>query len=129
MIIEHIALWAEDIELLKDFYVRYFGATAGDRYHNPVKNFTSYFLSFPDGGSRLELMCSPEHMRHTAGGLGYAHIAISVKTENQVDLLTEKMRNEGVTILGVPRRTGDGYYESVIEDPENNLIEIVSENS
>ena len=37
MRIEHIALWAEDIERLKDFYVRYFGATAGDRYHNPVK--------------------------------------------------------------------------------------------
>ena len=56
MRIEHIALWAEDIELLKDFYTRYFGAVAGDRYHNPVKNFTSCFLKFPDGGSRLEIM-------------------------------------------------------------------------
>ena len=63
MRIEHIALWAEDIELLKDFYTRYFRAVAGDRYYNPVKNFTSYFLKFPDGGSRLEIMNSPELLR------------------------------------------------------------------
>lgn len=49
MRIEHIALWAEDIELLKNFYIRYFGAVAGDRYHNPVKDFTSYFLTFYRG--------------------------------------------------------------------------------
>lgn len=131
MRIEHIALWAEDIELLKDFYIRYFGAVAGDRYHNPVKDFTSYFLTFTEGGSRLEIMNSPELVRKTMDGksLGYAHIAISVKADNEVDCLTEEMRNEGVTILGEPRRTGDGYYESIIEDPEGNIIEIVSENS
>jgi lactoylglutathione lyase len=29
-------------------------------------------------------------------------------------------------LLGEPRRTGDGYYESVILDPEGNRIEITS---
>lgn len=89
------------------------------------------FLTFTEGGSRLEIMNSPDLVRKTINGksLGYAHMAISVKADNEVDCLTEKMRNESVTILGEPRRTGDGYYESIIEDPEGNIIEIVSENS
>lgn len=76
-------------------------------------------------------MNSPDLVRKTIDGksLDYAHMAISVKADNEVDCLTAKMRNEGVTILGEPRRTGDGYYESIIEDPKGNIIEIVSENS
>ncbi len=27
-------------------------------------------------------------------------------------------------IAGAPRTTGDGYYESVVLDPEKNIIEI-----
>jgi predicted enzyme related to lactoylglutathione lyase len=30
----------------------------------------------------------------------------------------------GHEIIGDPRRTGDGYYESVVLDPEGNRIEI-----
>ena len=56
MRIEHIGLWTTDLERTRQFYETYFGAVAGERYENPVKQFASYFLTFPDGGARLELM-------------------------------------------------------------------------
>jgi lactoylglutathione lyase len=58
--------------------------------------------------------------------LGLAHIAVSAGSREKVKQLTERLDNDGFTILSKPRITGDGYYESVILDPENNIIEIVS---
>ena len=55
---------------------------------------------------------------------GYAHIAISVGSEAAVNQLTEKLRADGHTITGEPRRTGDGYWESVVLDPDGNSLEL-----
>ncbi len=52
------------------------------------------------------------------------HFAISVGSRERVDELTEKIRSGGFKIVGEPRTTGDGYYESVVRDPEGNLVEI-----
>jgi lactoylglutathione lyase len=52
------------------------------------------------------------------------HLAFSTGSKEKVDALTERLRNDGFEIIGAPRTTGDGYYESVILDPENNIIEI-----
>lgn len=126
MKIEHLAIWVKDLERLRDFYVTSFGAVAGNRYHNPAKNFTSYFLSFDDG-PRLELMHKPHISNKLYRGeeyLGLVHFAISVGTWQKVDALTEHLRNSGFEIVGEPRTTGDGYYESVVLDPEGNRIEI-----
>ncbi len=127
MKIEHIAIWSRDIEKLKDFYIHYFCASASERYFNPKKNFQSYFLSFDDG-CRLELMQMPgipddlnnKHLQST----GIIHFAISVESKEAVDTLTELLRQDGFEIAGEPRTTGDGYYESVIFDPEGNRIEV-----
>lgn len=126
MEINHVAVWATDIEALKNFYVSYFGATASPCYHNHVKNFTSYFLKFPGGSTRLEIMNVPEIIDHEESGKfkGLCHIAISVGSKEKVDKLTENMRATGVAVLGNPRHTGDGMYESVISDPEGNLVEL-----
>ena len=127
MKIEHIAIWAKDIEKLKDFYTRYFQATAGSKYFNVKKNFQSYFLTF-EGNCRLELMQMPEIQARTNDlhnqFLGLNHMAISVGSKESVDVLTERLRKDGFEILGEPRTTGDGYYESVLADPEGNRIEI-----
>jgi lactoylglutathione lyase len=125
MRIEHVALWVKDLEAMRRFYEHYFGARSGDKYHNPEKQFTSYFLSF-HSGCRLELMHRPdvsERMNH-ATHTGLTHFAMSVDTEEQVRLLTEQLRRDGYVVLSEPRTTGDGYYESVIGDPEGNRVEI-----
>jgi len=128
MKIEHIAIWVKDLELMKGFYETYFDAKAGEKYHNPTKNFTSYFLSF-DEGSRLELMHRPEIEDVKKGSqefIGITHFAVSIGSKEKVDLLTERLRKDGYTIVGEPRTTGDGYYESVVLDPEQNRIEITA---
>ncbi len=127
MKIEHVAFWVADLEKARDFYVNYFDMIASEPYHNPAKKFTSYFLSFKDGGARIELMHRPDIIiTNGQRGLvtGITHLAISVGSKEQVDLLTERLREDGFTIAGEPRTTGDGYYESVVLDTEGNLVEI-----
>lgn len=127
MRIEHVAIWAKDIELLRTFYSKYFNCTSGEKYFNPRKNFESYFLSF-ENGARLEVMQMPGISERSAEAseqfIGITHLAISVGSKEIVDALTEKLREDGYEIVGEPRTTGDGYYESVVLDPENNRIEI-----
>jgi lactoylglutathione lyase len=127
--IEHIALWTPDIERLVDFYSKYFNATAGQRYVNPAKGFESRFLSF-EGGARLEVMQSSvvEPVKHAPGAqrMGLTHLAVAVGSESGVDELTNRLRRDGYEALDGPRRTGDGYYESVILDPDGNRIEITA---
>jgi len=126
MHIDHIAIWTRDLDRVKDFYVRYFSCTAGDRYVNPLKKFSSYFLSFKNG-ARIEIM-KRDDINGEKGGeeLGLAHIALNTGSREEVDRLTEQLEGDGVRIIGKPRITGDGYYESVILDPEGNIVEIVS---
>jgi lactoylglutathione lyase len=127
MKIEHIAIWVKDLERMRAFYENYFGARSNELYHNPVKQFQSYFLSF-DSGCRLELMHSPKIKDHNKDyekqSLGIIHLAISVGGRKQVDDLSIKLQSDGYMLVGKPRVTGDGYYESVVLDPENNIIEI-----
>ncbi len=124
MRIEHIALWVKDLEKMKEFYSLYFKAQASEKYYNPLKQFSSYFLSFEDG-ARLEIMNKPGLESSLQPMIsGWAHIAFSAGSKEAVDNLTDRLKSEGYTILGEPRTTGDGYYESVILDPEGNQIEI-----
>ncbi|NLF49954.1 MAG: hypothetical protein GX577_02345 [Leptolinea sp.] len=124
MRIDHIACWTDNIDRLADFYARYFNAQIGPLYQNPAKQFSSCFLSFPDGG-RLEIMHSPSIHHHIAGEhTGFIHLAISVGSPEEVDRLTETMYGDGVPVLDGPRHTGDGYYESIVNDPDGNRIEI-----
>lgn len=126
MKIEHLAIWAEDIELLRRFYMKYFNMDCGDKYVNAKKKFTSYFLSFGEDKTRIELMHIPDMKDPLSRGnlKGLAHWAISVGGKSEVDALTERLREEGYTVASEPRTTGDGCYESAVLDPEGNHIEI-----
>jgi len=126
MTIEHVAIWSPDIERLRRFYERYFGARANARYTNKLTLFQSYFMTFA-GGARLELMQRPDVGSPNERGEerpGYAHLAISVGGEQAVKDLTARLVADGYVRLSGPRRTGDGYYESVVLDPDGNRIEI-----
>ncbi len=127
MKLEHIALWTYQLEQLKEFYVGFFEANLDAHYRNENKNFESYFLSFK-GGARLELMTMPDIPADTstpqAQRTGLIHMAFDVGSPEAVDALTQKVEDAGYEVLGRPRTTGDGYYESVVLDPDQNMIEI-----
>ncbi|SOD97675.1 VOC family protein [Spirosoma fluviale] len=130
MKIEHLAIWVRDLEKMRTFYETYFAASSNDKYVNTVKGFSSYFLTFPAGGARLEIMQMagiPDSQNNAlAQFTGIIHFALSAGSEAAVDALTNRLRTDGFAVVGEPRRTGDGYYESVILDPEENRIEIVA---
>lgn len=124
MRIEHVAILVSDLERMREFYEKYFQCQSNEKYHNAVKGFESYFLTF-ESGARLEIMRRidvTEQIPHEL--LGWAHIAISLGSRELVDELTIKLQQDGYIKVNGPRTTGDGYYESVIEDPEGNLIEL-----
>ena len=126
--IEHIAIWTDDLERLRAFYERYFGGRAGERYENETTGFRSYFLDL-GGGVRLELMQMPAVAEQTPRDqqrLGWAHVAFALGSEEAVDDLTDLLRSDGYAILDGPRRTGDGYYESVVCDPDGNRVELTA---
>ena len=129
MKIEHLVVWVRDLEKMRTFYEEYFEAKSNEKYVNQKKQFSSYFLSF-DSGCRLELMHNPVVAQNIAEmpvqRLGLIHFAITAASREQVDKLTEQLRKDGYKVIGEPRTTGDGYYESVILDPENNQIEITA---
>lgn len=127
MKIEHLAVWVEDLEQTRDFYTKYFDATSGPYYRNMKKNFESYFLYFGTSQTRLELMQMPgiaPHKGQRGFHQGIAHFAISVGSKEKVHDLTDRIRNDGYIVFSEPRTTGDGYYESVVLDPEGNYLEI-----
>lgn len=122
--IAHVAVYANDLEKTKDYYVKFFNGTSNEKYQN-AKGFSSYFITF-DGGACLEVMghteltiCKPEDMRS-----GYSHIAFSVGSKENVLRLTEEITCAGYTLLSPPRTTGDGYFESCVSDPDGNRVEI-----
>ena len=97
MKIEHIAIWTSDLEKMKDFYLHFFELESNEKYYNPKKEFSSYFLSFEEG-ARIELMHRPdisEFMDNMDAQLGLTHFAISVGSKEKVDALTETIRKNG----------------------------------
>ena len=127
MKIDHIGIWVKDLDIMIDFYTKYFKGVAGEKYHNPLKKFTSCFIQFP-AGARIELMHNPDilpvNMPEQAQHRGYIHISFSLGSENDVEWLTKNLEMDGFKILDGPRRTGDGYYESLVLDPEGNRVEL-----
>ena len=125
MKIEHVAMYVNNLEAARDFFVKYLGGRSNDVYHNPGTGFRSYFISFEDG-ARLEIMNKPKmpDLEKDLNRTGYAHIAFSVGSKEAVDQLTGTLRTAGYRVVSGPRTTGDGYYESCIIAIENNQIEI-----
>lgn len=125
MKIEHVAMYVNDLEKARNFFVKYFGAKSNEGYHNPKKQFRSYFLSF-DGEARLEIMNKAEQVdsEKNLAATGFIHLAFSVGGKEKVDDLTAQLKSDGYEVISDPRTTGDGYYESCILDFEGNQIEI-----
>jgi lactoylglutathione lyase len=130
MKLEHVAIWTEDLERLKDYYVKYFGGKSNDKYFNPTKNFESYFLTF-ESGARLEIMKKPDIPTNLNDTIikqhqGIIHLAFGVETMVEVEGKLKELQQNGYQILSGPRKTGDGYYEFETLDPDNNRLEVTT---
>jgi lactoylglutathione lyase len=124
MLIDHVAVWVRDLELMRAFYTEALGGVNGDLYENPATGFRSYFVSLGEG-ARLELMYRPALRPSPAEvAAGYAHIALALGSRDAVDTAVAALRGRGVPIESEPRVTGDGYYEAVVLDPEGNRVEL-----
>lgn len=132
MKLEHIAIWTDNIELLRNYYVSFFDGQSNEMYINPKTQFQSYFISF-ESGARLEIMSMPNIPDNTndtinAQHKGIIHIAFSVDTKQEVDAKAALLQANGFDILNGPRVTGDGYYEFVTLDPDKNRLEVITRN-
>lgn len=127
MHITHIAIWTKDLEAMKAFYTQYFNGISNEKYVNPIKKFESYFIRFEDG-AQLELMRKESECKPTYSDerLGLTHFAFKLCSKEAVVALTERLRSDGFSIVGEPRTTGDGFFESVVLDVEGNRIELVA---
>lgn len=124
--IAHVAIYTSDMERLRAFYMEYFDAESNEKYQNKA-GFSSYFLTFGNG-VKLEIMSHTglEQRKAADRVAGISHIAISVGSQDNVISVTDRIVNDGYTLLSPPRTTGDGYFESCIADPDGNRIEIVA---
>lgn len=124
MKIEHIAIWVKNLDNIKNFYETFFEAKSSELYYNKNTGFKSYFIKF-NNEIRLELMSNNKISKKSdCNSLGYAHISISLGSKEKVDEFTKFLKDNGINIISEPRITGDGYYESIITDPEGNKIEL-----
>lgn len=126
MRIHHIAIWTFRLEELRDFYIRYFNGRSNGKYTNPKTGFESYFIHFDDGAAielmrRADIQGTPAEADRT----GLTHLALAFPGEQDVLRITEQLRSNGHIIAGEPRTSGDGYFESVILDPDGNRVECV----
>ena len=127
MNIEHVAIYVNNLEVEKDFFVKYFGAKISDEFGYFPNGFACCFLAF-NNGLLLEIwhvngMFDPKKAKYRSG---YHHIALNVGDKNAVNNLTQQMEDDGVYIVAAPRLTGDGYYASIVTDPEGNEIELLA---
>ena len=125
MKLEHVAMFVNDLESARDFFVKYLGGRSNDGYHNPKTDFRSFFISFDDG-ARLEIMNKPgmSDIEKPLNRTGYVHLAFSVGSKEKVDELTDRLIKDGYELISGPRYTGDGYYESCVVAVEGNQVEI-----
>ena len=130
MTLEHVAIWTDNLEQLKDYYTKYFGGIPNDKYTNENKQFHSYFISF-NSGTRLEIMTMPNIPTNLNDTVikqhkGIIHLAFGVNTKQEVEEKAAQLKGDGFEILSGPRKTGDGYYEFETLDPDNNRLEVTA---
>lgn len=129
MKLHHTAIWVNDLEKIREYYMKHFGATSNDMYTNQTTGFRSYFLTFESGG-KLEVMSRediPDNLNDIIGKQhkGYIHLAFMVNSNDEVDAKARELQEAGYPVLRGPRVTGDGYYEFETIDPEGNRLEVL----
>lgn len=121
MKIDHVAMYVNDLEAEKDFFVKYFNATASSKYTTFRGDFSNYLLRWSDG-SRLEIMTDTSaDAKKASYRTGINRFYFLADDRKEVDDIMNKLAADGV-IVEIPRENAEGYYESVVVDPEGNEI-------
>ena len=125
MTISHIAVYVNDLDGAKNFFMKYLSASIVMEYKNERTGFRSVFLAF-EGGAGVELMNRPRmsDLPKDALRTGYSHLSFSLGGRDKVDALTERLAADGYETLSGPRMTGVGRYESSVRGFEGNLLEL-----
>ena len=128
MRLDHVALWTNQPEEVKTFYEKFFEGNVESSHSDPDSQFRSYFIRF-ENQVRLEVMQMPgvaDNLNHPAERqhLGLIHVSFSVHSRKEVDALTEMIGSEGYQVIDRGVEYPDGYYESVVLDPNGNRLEI-----
>ena len=124
MQIKCISMWTQNLEGMKYFYVKFFGAEAGALYNNEKAGFECYLLTFKRG-LVVELMRRADvKTRPVRPYIGITGLAFKAGTMKEVRRITEKLQKENVPVLKEPRISGDGFFSSTVADPDGNEIEI-----
>ena len=127
MKIAYVSMYVNNLDEMKDFFVKYFKATVNDKYENFQTGYTYCYLKF-DEGSRLSLVSGPNVVdRPKEIFKGLNRFAIAVNSKEEVQTITDQLANDGYQIVNGFRMNGYGEYESRILDPEGNEIEITTE--
>ncbi|MEA4907407.1 MAG: glyoxalase [Chloroflexi bacterium] len=126
MQMQHVSIFAKDLEKMKDFFMTYFPGRLQPKYSSPRRPFESYTILY-DAGPNLDLMWEPDlpETLDPPGGIssGYSHLAFSVGSREAVDALGARLRQDGYEIVDGPRTTGQGEYVCNVLDPEGNKVE------
>ncbi|MFA6402772.1 MAG: VOC family protein [Salinivirgaceae bacterium] len=130
MTLEHVAIWTENLEKLKEYYTKYFGGISNEKYTNEKNEYQSYFITFKSG-ARLEIMTKPNIPDNTNDTIikqhkGIIHLAFGAGTKKEVEDKANELQTAGFKILSGPRFTGDGYFEFETLDPDNNRLEVTA---
>jgi len=130
MKLDHIAIWTNQLEVLKDFYERFFDGKAGELYEDATANIVCCYVYFPEG-SKLELLQAPQlrerHYPKKDRVQGYTHLAFDVGSKEKVDTITAEIEKAGYEIEAPARMITKWFYESAIFDPDGNIVEINSD--
>lgn len=126
MHIEHIAIWTDNIALLKAFHENYFEARAVAKHTNAGKRSESSYFSLPARAcfERMQISGLLESSRRKQPLSGNVHQTFSIGSRIVVDVLTTRLQADGYRVIDEPRHTDACYCESGMLDPNGNRVEL-----
>jgi len=121
MKVEHFGIYAHDTESLAGWYQETLGFTVVRTIEKEDRP-PIFFLATDEGGEIELLPTNKPRVERKLNYAGFSHIGLIVDDFEK----TERMlREKGVILEGV-RKTSNGWMIGYFEDPEGNVLEIVS---
>ncbi len=116
--IEHIGIFSNNTDTLKDWYIKMFDWKVV--YDNGKG---TYFLKADDGSMIEFVKTDIDGGKHDMKATGIRHIAISV---DNFDELVKKLTDSGVKILTEAAVNAKGIGTMFFEDPDGNVLHLIN---